>query len=161
MTHVAVELLRSRTGIELTHVPYRSGAQAVQELAAGRIQLAMEAYSVLRGPEEAGQARILAVAAPHRSALAPSVPTTAEAGVPDYAVSGWQGFFAPAGLSPVILERFAAAVRRALDSAAVREAFARQGFEPGDGGSAAFAAFVGAEARRWGEVIRAAGITAG
>lgn len=161
MTHVSVELLRSRTGIELTHVPYRSGAQAVQELAAGRIQLAMEAYSVLRGPEEAGQARILAVAAPHRSALAPSVPTAAEAGIADYAVSGWQGFFAPAGLPPAILVRFAAAVRSALDSIAVREAFARQGFEPGDSGGAEFAAFVGAEAHRWGEVIRSAGITAG
>ena len=161
MTHVAVELLRSRTGMELTHIPYRSGAQAVQEMAAGRIQVAMEAYSVLRGPEEAGQGRILAVAAPRRSALAPAVPTTAEAGVPDYAVSGWQGFFAPASVPPAIRARFAGAVRKALDSAPVREAFARQGFEPGEGGSPEFTAFVGAEARRWGEVIRSAGITAG
>ena len=139
----------------------RSGAQAVQEMAAGRIQVAMEAYSVLRGPEEAGQGRILAVAAPRRSALAPAVPTTAEAGVPDYAVSGWQGFFAPASVPPGIRARFAGAVRKALDSAPVREAFARQGFEPGEGGSTEFTAFVGAEARRWGEVIRTAGITAG
>jgi tripartite-type tricarboxylate transporter receptor subunit TctC len=161
MTHVAVELLRGRTGIELTHVPYRSGAQAVQELAAGRIQVAMEAFSVLRGPEEAGQARVLAVAAPQRSALAPSVPTTAEAGVPDYAVSGWQGFFAPAGLPSTTLSRFAAAARRALDSSSIRESFARQGFEPGEGGASEFAAFVNSEVRRWGNVIRTAGITAG
>jgi tripartite-type tricarboxylate transporter receptor subunit TctC len=160
MTHVAVELLRARTGMDLTHVPYRSGAQAVQELAAGRLQLAMEAYSVLRGPEEAGQARILAVAAPQRSGLAPSVPTAAEAGVPDYAVSGWQGFFAPAGVHASIRSRFAGAVRRALDSSAVREAFARQGFERGEGGSTEFEAFVGAEVQRWGDVIRTAGITA-
>jgi tripartite-type tricarboxylate transporter receptor subunit TctC len=126
MTHVAVELLRVRTDMELTHVPYRSGTQAVQEMAAGRIQLAMEAYSVLRGPEEAGQVRILAVAATHRSAQAPAVPTFAELGVPDYAVSGWQGFFAPRSLPESIRIRFAAAVRRALESAAVRESFARQ-----------------------------------
>lgn len=161
MTHVAVELLRARTGMDLTHVPYRSGTQAVQELAAGRIQLAMEAYSVLRGPEEAGQARILAVAATRRSALAPAVPTTSEAGVPDYSVSGWQGFFAPSGLPTSLRDRFASAARRALDSAPVREAFLRQGFEAGDGESAEFANFVGAEAQRWGTVIRQAGITAG
>lgn len=161
MTHVAVELLRARTGMELTHVPYRSGAMAVQEMAAGRIQLVMEAHSVLRGPEEAGQARILAVAAEHRSPLAPSVPTAAEAGVPDFSVSGWQGFFAPASLPSPIVARFAGAVRRALDSAPVREAFARQGFEPGEGGNREFTAFVGAEARRWGEVIRQAGLSAG
>ncbi|WP_426954435.1 Bug family tripartite tricarboxylate transporter substrate binding protein [Muricoccus radiodurans] len=160
MTHVAVELLRARTGMDLTHVPYRSGAMAVQEMAAGRIQLAMEAHSVLRGPEEAGQARILAVAAPRRSALAPDIPTAAEAGVPDYAVSGWQGFFAPANVPSAIRTRFAGAVRRALDSGPVRESFARQGFEPGEGASSEFAAFVDAEARRWGEVIRQASITA-
>lgn len=159
MTHVAVELLRARTGMELTHVPYRSGAAAVQEMAAGRIQLAMEAYSVLRGPEEAGQGRILAVAAAHRSAQAPEVPTCAELGVADYAVSGWQGFFAPKALPEAIRARFAAAVRKALDSAPVREAFARQGFEPGEGGSGEFAAFVAAEVQRWGGVIRNAGIT--
>lgn len=159
MTHVAVELLRARTGMELTHVAYRSGTQAVQEMAAGRIQLAMEAYSVLRGPEEAGQGRILAVAAARRSAQAPNVPTFAELGVPDYAVSGWQGFFAPKALPEPLRARFAAAIRRALDSAPIREAFARQGFEPGEGGSAEFGAFVAAEVQRWGGVIRQANIT--
>ncbi len=160
MTHVAVELLRAKTGIDVTHVPYRSGAAAVQEMAAGRIELVMEAYSVLRGPEEAGQAKILAVAADSRSAQAPNVPTAAEMGVPDFAVSGWQGFFAPAGTPAAIQERFAAAVRATLDSAAVREQFGRNGFEPGIGGRAEFAAFVAAEQRRWSEVVRAANISA-
>ncbi|MBL6456342.1 tripartite tricarboxylate transporter substrate binding protein [Belnapia sp. T6] len=160
MTHVAVELLRARTGIELTHVPFRSGAQAVQEMAAGRIQLAMEALSVLRGPAEAGQVRILAIAGASRSSQAPEVPTAAEAGVADFVVSGWQGFFAPTGLPTPILTRFAGLVREALDSPAVRNSFAQQGFEPGPGDAAAFASFVAAERARWTAVVQQAGIRA-
>jgi len=158
MTHVAVELLRAKAGIDLTHVPYRSGAMAVQEMAAGRIQLVMEAVSVLRGPAEAGQARILAVAADRRSPQAPQIPTAAEAGVGDFAVSGWQGFFAPAGTPLAIQDRFALAVRRALDSAAIREQFDRNGFEPGIGQRPEFTAFVQAEIRRWGDVVKTANI---
>ena len=104
MPHLAGELLKQQSGIEMTHVPYRGDAPALADTIAGRVNLQIGGSAMLE-QIRSGQVRGLAVTTATRSQLAPELPTVAEAGVPDFDVTGWFAFFVPARTSRGIVEK--------------------------------------------------------
>ena len=107
---------------------------------------------------KSGQVRALAVSGDHRSPAFPDLPTIAEAGVPGYSAPGWVGVIAPAGLPRPILDKLNAAINRAIQSPAFAKWNARIGNEPGGGTPEQFAALIASDSKKWGEVIKRAGI---
>src|SRR5689334_24674619 len=96
--HVGGELFKFMTGTDIVHVPYRGGANAINDLIAGRVQLMFESLNSIAPFAKSGQVRALAVTGEHRSPAFPDLPTVAEAGVPGYAAPTWSGVIAPAGV---------------------------------------------------------------
>ena len=157
--HLAGELFRLRTGLDLTHVPYRGGGPAINDLIAGTVPIAFMNLPTVAPPASDGRVRILAVCTAERVSIRPDIPTVTEQGVPDYAVRSWTGLFAPRGTPAPIVERFSAAMREALAAPQVSSRLVAIGSEPLWMSSTDTAAFVRQEFDRWGPVVRAAGIT--
>ncbi len=156
--HVAGELFKFMTGTDIVHVPYKGGAPAINDLIAGRVQLMFEALNSIAPFAQSGQVRALAVSGDHRSPAFPDLPTIAEAGVPGYSAPGWVGVIAPAGLPRPILDTLNAAANRAIKSPAFATWNAKIGNEPGGGTPQQFAALIASDSKKWGEVIKRAGI---
>jgi len=158
-SHLALELFKRQTGLDIVHVPYRGSAPAVQDLAGGRVQMLIDGYSLMRAVVEGGKARVLAVAAAERQEILPQVPTTAEAGLPGFVAGSWHALVAPAGTPPAVLRRLEEAVAWALRETDLPQAFAGQGVAARFRNAAETRAFIAAERERWGRVVREAGIT--
>jgi tripartite-type tricarboxylate transporter receptor subunit TctC len=156
--HVAGELFKFMTGTDIVHVPYKGGAPAINDLMAGRVQVMFEALNSIAPFAKSGQVRALAVSGDHRSPAFPDLPTIAEAGVPGYAAPGWVGVIAPAGLPHSILDTLNAAANRAIRSPAFTTWNATIGNEPGGGTPEEFAALIASDSKKWGDVIKRAGI---
>ncbi len=156
--HLAGELLRLRTGLDLTHVPYRGGGPVLSDLIAGTIPIGMMNLPTVIPPAEAGRVRILAVCTAERVSLRPDLPTVMEAGVPDYAVRSWTGLFAPKGTPAAILRRGAELSREALTAPQVQARLRETGSEVIWMDGARTDAFVREEYARWAPIIRAANI---
>jgi tripartite-type tricarboxylate transporter receptor subunit TctC len=153
--HLAAEMLTRTLGAPAEMVHYRGDADALRDLAAGRVQLMVAPLPAALRQMEAGRLRGLAVTAAERSALAPSLPAVAET-LPGFVAESWLALGAPAGVANA--GRLVAQAVVALDDPALRERFAALGAEiPGERGDA-LAAVIAAEDARWGGVIRAAGI---
>jgi tripartite-type tricarboxylate transporter receptor subunit TctC len=147
-----------RTGLDLTHVPYRGGGQAITDLIAGTVPIAFLNLPTVLGPAEAGQVRILAVGTATRVASRPDIPTVQEQGVADYAVRSWTGLFAPKGTPRPVIERLSAALKEILDLPAVRKRLTDMASEPIWMDPAETDRFVGQEYDRWGPVVKAADV---
>ncbi|RYX95393.1 MAG: tripartite tricarboxylate transporter substrate binding protein [Comamonadaceae bacterium] len=158
-THLSGELFQSMAGIELVHVPYKGGAPALNDLLAGQVLLMFDTMSAVPSVK-AGKLRALAITGATRSPLLPDVPTVAEAGLPGYATSSWNGLVAPAGTPAAVIAKLNAEANRALAQADVQKALTADGSEPRGGTAAEFGQFIGAETRRWGNLIKSAGIKA-
>ncbi len=156
--HVGGELFKFMTGTEIVHVPYKGGAPAINDLIAGRVQMMFESLNSIAPFARSGAVRALAVSGDHRSTAFPDLPTVAEAGVPGYSAPTWSGVIAPAGVPRPILDRLNAAINRAIQSQAMRQFQAAIGDEPAGGTPEEFAALIAADSRKWGEVIKRAGI---
>ena len=156
--HLAGELFRLRTGLEMTHVPYRGGGQAIADLISGTVPIVFLNLPTVSGPAEAGQVRLLGVGSAERVRSRPEIPTIQEQGVPDYAVRSWTGLFAPRGTPRPAMDRLAAALAEVLALPAIRNRLVEMGSEPIWMGPAETDAFVRAEYDRWGPVVRAARI---
>src|SRR3954452_3091856 len=156
--HLAGGLLRMRTGIELTHVPYRGGGQAIADLISGTVPMVVLNLPTVFGPASAGQVRIIAVGSAERVRSRPEIPTVQEQGVPDYAVRSWTGLFAPHGTPEVVVEKLAPALREIMETPATRQRLVEMGSEPIWMDPAETARFVRAEYKRWAPVVKAAGI---
>ena len=111
--HIAGALFSRAIGVEMTHVPYRGAAPALQDVAGGRVEMFITTPSSAIGLVRGGKLKALAVASEARVAALPEVPTAAEAGVPGFVVDAWVAFFAPAGTPPEIVQRINAALREA------------------------------------------------
>jgi len=158
--HLAMADLMSRAGLDMVHVPYRGFPPATLDLVAGRIEAMFVISAGILPQVQSGQARALAVTAENRIPQAPSVPTLAEAGVPDAASYAWIGLVAPASMPPAQVARLAEEAKRGLGEAQTRAALERAGFEVVAGGPAEFARFIAAESDRWGGLITRLGIKA-
>ena len=157
MSHLAMELLRLKTGIKVTNLPYKGAAPAVVSLMSGETQLAFLVMPVAHPQFKAGKLRGLGVAAPTRSAAAPEVPTMQEAGVAGHEAVQWNGFFAPARTSPAILDRLHREVAKAVAAPEVRQRIEAEGAVPVGNTPREFAAFFRAEAEKWADVARRSG----
>ncbi len=156
--HVAGELFKFMTGTDIVHVPYKGGAPAINDLIAGRVQLMFEALNSIAPFAKSGQVRALAVSGDHRSPAFPDLPTIAEAGVPGYSAPGWVGLIAPAGLPRPLIDTLNAASKRAIQSPVFAKWSAGIGNEPGGGTPEQFGALIASDSKKWGEVIKRAGI---
>ena len=156
--HIAGEMFKVAAGVDLLHVPYKGVAQALVDLLGGRIELMFDAFAQYEPHLQSGKLRALAVANPTRLARLPDVPTTAEAGLPDYVLASWFGLAAPAGTPRDIVERVNTEARKALAGADVREALAKLGLEPGGNSPQEYAAMIVDELGKWCRAVQAANI---
>jgi tripartite-type tricarboxylate transporter receptor subunit TctC len=153
-THLNGELLNQAAGLELTHVPYKGSAPAMQDLIGGQTQLLIDAGTVLLPQIKGGKLKALAVTGPRRDPQLPDVPTVRELGLPGMESVGFQGLVGPAGLPKDVVDKLAAELARALGSADVRGKFAGAGSEVHPLAPAEFAAFVKAENEKWAKLVR-------
>lgn len=156
--HLAVELLRSKTGLEAVHIPYKSAGQAHTDLVSGRINFAIDNLPVLLPFVKSEKLVPLAVTSQDRSPLLPDVPTMQEAGIPDYESSAWFGLFLPTGTPQDVVNRVVSVSKQVLNQPLLRERLESQGITVGTRFETEFASFVEAERKKMRKVIEAAGI---
>lgn len=157
-THLTLELLKSATGVDLTHVPYKGAAPAFTDMLGGQVQTMFTTTASAQPYTSTNRLKALAVTSKKRSPLFPAAPTFAEEGVPQLDVSVWIGIAAPAGTPPSVVERLSADFNKALASPEVREKLATLGAESVGGTSESFTKFVRGDIERWAKIIAAAGI---
>jgi tripartite-type tricarboxylate transporter receptor subunit TctC len=157
-SHLAAELFRVQTGIDMLHSPYKTDGLAVPDLLSGQVPVMFMFQTAALPQVRAGKLRALAVSTVQRSPLAPELPTVAEAGVPGYEFSGWFGIFAPAATPKEIVNRLAAASVKAVQSPELRERLSQQGFMPVASGPEQFAAFFRGEVAKWARVVKEGGL---
>ncbi|WP_431305696.1 Bug family tripartite tricarboxylate transporter substrate binding protein [Sediminicoccus sp. BL-A-41-H5] len=155
--HMAGELLKLRTGIDITHIPYPGAAPAVTDLFAGRIQILLADVPALISQVRAGALPALAVTAEQRIAVLPDVPTAIEAGVPGLVSETWYGVLGPAGIPAERIMILNAAIRAATEEGEARRVLTEQGGRIVGDSPEAFAAFIRQTYSAWGEVVRATG----
>ena len=156
--HLIGEMFKLRTGIDIVHVPYKGGGQAVSDVVAGQVQMTFENPSVSLPLVRSGQVRALASTSEQRNPEAPEIPTMIEAGVPDFVSVSFTGLAAPAGVAADIIARLNAAVNQSLESPEARAVLTKLAVEPKIGSPADFSAFLAKERDKWGAVVKAANI---
>jgi tripartite-type tricarboxylate transporter receptor subunit TctC len=156
--HLSAELLKHRTGVEITHVPYRGSAPAMADLIAGRVGMTIDNLPNVLAQVQAGKLRALAVTGTERDPAMPDVPTFREAGLDGYEVYVWFGFVGPAGLPQPIRDRLSAAITRIVTGPETAERIARAGATVWTRDQALFTTLIRAELDKWGTVIRSAGL---
>lgn len=159
--HLAAVLFRRVAGIDIVHVPFKGGAPAVQSLLAGDTQLSFATPPSVLPLVQAGRLRALAVTSRSRTPLVPGVPGMEEAGLPDYEISFWYGFFVPAGSPAPIVRRLYGATSEALAAATVAPTLGREGTEISRSASPEdFAAFLVEDAKLWARLVKESGAKA-
>ena len=155
--HVNAELLKTLTGIEMTHVPYRGGGPALQDVIAGHVPIYFGDVSTVMPLARAGKVRALALTISQRLDAFPEVPTMHEAGIANYNASAWQAFVAPAGTPPAIVARLNQALLEVVKSPETQKRFLELGLRPLTSTPDELGAFMKSELVRWGKVVEAAG----
>ncbi len=156
--HLAAVLFMRLANVEMVHVPYKGGGPAVQSVLAGDTQLSFATPPSVLPLVQAGRLKALAVTSRNRTPLVPNVPGMAEAGLPDYEISFWYGFFVPAGTPDEVVKRLFTATRQAVENPKVSELLAREGTEAsGSKSPDDFAAFVAAEQVLWARLVKESG----
>src|SRR3954471_3689970 len=156
--HLAAVLFMRLANVELVHVPYKGGGPAVQSVLAGDTQLSFATPPSVLPLVQAGRLRALAVTSRNRTPLVPGVPGMAEAGLPDYEISFWYGFFVAAGTPPLAAQRLFDETAQALKLPEVARALAKEGTETAASASPAdFAAFLAEDAKLWARLVKDSG----
>jgi tripartite-type tricarboxylate transporter receptor subunit TctC len=156
--HMGGEQFRLAAGVDIVHVPYRGAAPAIQDLVAGHTLMMFDILSLALPQIKDGKMRALAIAASQRAKVASDVPTMTEAGLPAVEGGPWFGLVAPAGTPRPVIEWLNREANKAFSAPDVRDRFIAQGVEFALGSPDDFAAHIAADSRRWGEVVRRAGI---
>ena len=159
-SHLAMELLKYMTGINVVHVPFKGSGQAMPNLLAGQVQLVFDPMPSSLPHVKSGRLRAIAISTATRSPAVPELPTVAESGVPGYESSLWYGVLLPAHTAPAIVARLNQTINAILRETDVGERFAGLGADPRGGTSAEFRQYISAEVIKWGKVIKAVGIRA-
>jgi tripartite-type tricarboxylate transporter receptor subunit TctC len=159
--HLAAVLFRRLAGVDIVHVPFKGGAPAVQSVLAGDTQLSFATPPSVLPLVNAGRLRALAVTSREPTPLVPGVPGMAQAGLPDYEISFWYGFFVPTGTPAEVTRRLYAATAEALRAPAVGPTLAREGTEISRSASPEdFAAFLAEDAKLWARLVKESGAKA-
>jgi tripartite-type tricarboxylate transporter receptor subunit TctC len=156
--HLSGELFKRLAKVEMTHIPYRGGAPAINDLIPGRVDVIFDNMPSILQHAKAGSLRALAVTTRERVSVVPEIPTIAESGVPGFDVFSWFGFFVPARTPQDIVARINADTNAALAYASVKSRFEELGAVPKGSTQAELAAFLQSEIAKWGPVIREAKI---
>ena len=154
--HMSAEMFAQRTGLTLTHIPFKGMGPAVAALLGGQVTFAIDNLPSSIEFIRSGQFRALAVTGAERSAQLPDVPTMAEAGIKDMVVTAWFGFVAPAGTPPDIINKIQQATKKVLAMPDIQKRFAEMGGVPGGNTPAEFGAFMDKERESWRKIVEAA-----
>lgn len=155
--HMAGELFKLETKLDVSHIPYKGSSPAVTDLIGGQVQYMFDNMPSAWPQVQAGKLRALAVTTPTRSPAAPNVPTMQEAGFKGFDVSSWFGLMAPAGTPAPIIDKLNAAVLKALAKPDVQKKMLELGAEPQHTTPAQFGAFIKKEVDTWAPVVKASG----
>jgi tripartite-type tricarboxylate transporter receptor subunit TctC len=158
--HLAMELLKLETGIDIVHVPYKGAAGALADVVGGHVQATIAAVQTAQPQVASGKLRAVGVMSAERSRAFPDVPTLKEQGLPQLEVETWYGAFAPAGTPAEVVGKLNSEINLLLKETAVRDVLARQGMAPAGGAPERLGALVKSELARWTRVVGAAGIKA-
>jgi tripartite-type tricarboxylate transporter receptor subunit TctC len=160
LPHLASELFKASTGIDMVHVPYKGGGPMVTDLLGGTVQVVIADQANLMQHVKSGKLRALAVASPRRSPNYPELPTIAESGVPGFQAVAWNGLVGPAGLPPEIVKRLHDAFANTMALSAVREKLVAGGLDPVGDSPDEFARFNRAEIAKWSKIAQDVGARA-
>jgi tripartite-type tricarboxylate transporter receptor subunit TctC len=156
--HLAGELLKNMTGIDMVHVPFKGSSEAITAVMGGQIQIAIVGPAGIAPQVRAGRLKVIAGTDTVRAPGLADAPTVAEAGVPGYAAGGWLSFFAPAGTPGEIVSRLNGEIVRALRMPDVAERIVAGGEIPDPSTPEQLGRFVRSEIDKWAKVIRSSGI---
>jgi tripartite-type tricarboxylate transporter receptor subunit TctC len=155
--HLAMEMFKSTTAIDMVHVPYKGGPPALAALIAGDVSVMFETGPGVMPHVKSGRLKAIAVGSLQRSVAAPEVPTVAESGIPGFEAVAWISIAAPAGTPPAIINKLNAEIVRIVALPDIRERFLALGAEPVGNTPEEFAAYLKSEIAKWGKVIKESG----
>ncbi|CAN7689910.1 Bug family tripartite tricarboxylate transporter substrate binding protein [Neorhizobium tomejilense] len=155
--HLAGELLATKAGIKMTHIPYKGSSQAILDVVAGHVDMMFDNIPTAAQQVKAGKVRALAVTSLDKAALLPEVPTMASI-IPGFEATSWHGIFAPPGTPPEIVEKLSKEVQAILAEPAMKAKLEGMGATPVGNTSTEFKAFIATETAKWAEVIKAANV---
>lgn len=150
--HLSCETFGRQAKIDFTHIPYK-GADALNDLIGGRVDFMFATMPSVMGHLRAGTLTPIAVTTRERSAVLPDLPTVAEAGLPEFALGSWFGYFAPKGTPKEIIDKINADINKVLESPNIKQRLTNEGAAPVGGTSEEFAEFVAAETKKWNAVV--------
>ena len=156
-SHLAVELLKTMTGISMIHVPYKGIAPGITDLIAGQVQVSIPTILAGLTHARAGRLRALATTGADRAPAAPELPTMPEAGIPGYEAANWFGIVVPARTPAAIISRLNQDIARTLSTPEVRERMLTQGMEPVSRTPEAFSKYIQSEIAKWAGVVKTSG----
>ncbi len=156
--HLALELFKQRTGVNMLHVPYKGAAPAIQDLLGGQVDVMFIDLAAGLPNVKAGKLRVLASATPERVAALPDAPTMAEQGVPNFTAYAWQGLVAPAGLPDAVVKKLSTELETALNTPAIAQKMTDMGVMPMPMSPQAFKTYAEQERATWADVIKKANI---
>jgi tripartite-type tricarboxylate transporter receptor subunit TctC len=155
--HMAGELFKAMAGVDIVHVPYKGSSGARTDVMGGQVQMMFDAIPTMAPSVEAGKVRALGTSGKVRSSVLPDVPTIAEAGVPGYEAVIWLGIMAPAGTPKPIVEKLNAEIRRAVEGAEMKAAWAKQGAVSMSMSTAEFDRYLREDIEKWARVVKISG----
>lgn len=147
--HVSMEYFTKKQGLSMNHIPYQGESQAMGDLMAGRLDVAVMSLTVAAPQIKAGKVRMISLLSAQRSTQLPEIPTLAEGGFPGYEIPVWLGLFVPAGTPKAAVDKLAAAMQRSLQQASVQARVRDLGAEPVGGTRDEYLAFLTSESARW------------
>jgi tripartite-type tricarboxylate transporter receptor subunit TctC len=159
-SHLAGELFNQRAGVEIVHIPYKGGSQAMQDLLAGRVSSYFSVPSTAMPHVETGKLVAIATTGATRSEFLPNLPTVAESGFPGFSAVNWYAFVAPGKTPPAILDRWNRELVKALNSPDVKDELQKRGLTPAPGTREELGRTIATESVTWEKVIRERKITA-
>ncbi|ANN80730.1 Bug family tripartite tricarboxylate transporter substrate binding protein [Bordetella flabilis] len=155
---VAGATFARRAGIEMVHIPYKGTPQAITDVVGGQVDMMFTDVASGLPFVQSGKMRALAVSTAARSSVVPDIPSMEDAGIPDFDINSWNGYFGPAGMPPDVVKTLNAAINRIVAEPQVRKQLAVLGFDAFSGTPEDFAAFVQQQLTLWGKLIKDAGI---
>ncbi len=158
--HISAVLFQTMAGVKMTHVPYKSGGQALNSVLAGETQLVFQTIPAAVPYVQSGKLRALAVCTEARHPLFPDIPTASESGVPGFEISTWYGMLAPAGTPRAVIDRLHDGLARTLEDPKTQKRLTELGLDSAVNTPEEFAELIVADAKKWSQVVKAAGIQA-